>query len=228
MNITDRHFNGFSPKSLQFLKNVKAKNDKAWFEKNRGVYEQTLLEPFRNLVGDLGPTMLEIDPKFEITPAVNKTLSRISRDTRFSRDKSLYRDTMWFAFKTRRENWQQYPGFFFELSPDSFRYGMGYYSASPATMKSMREHIDDDPKAFARLLEVFSKQNRYVVEGETYKRVFDNTKPQDIQNFYQRKNLYFVSNNDIDDMLFSEKLANRLITDFISLKPFYSFLSALE
>lgn len=94
-----RKFNGFSRKTLKFLRKLKANNDKAWFEGHRADYEEFVLQPLRSLVVDLGDFVLDIDPRFEITPAVNKTISRIYRDTKFSKDKSPFRSTVWITSK---------------------------------------------------------------------------------------------------------------------------------
>ncbi len=225
--MPNQPFNGFSKKSLRFLTTVKAKNDKEWFIDHKREYERDLLEPLRSLVRGLGPSMLTIDPNFEITPSVNKTISRLYRDTRFSKDQSLFRDRMWITFKTRKD-WQGHPGFFFEIAPDGYRYGMDYYRASPGTMKQLRERIDEHPKEFSKILSLFSKQKTFVVEGENYKRLFDPTKPDAIQNFYQRKNIYFVCNREIDDILFSEKLVKRMITAFNLLDPIYWYFMKLN
>ncbi len=90
--------------------------------------------------------MLTIDPSFGIRPAVDKTISRIYRDTRFSKDKSLFKSTMWLTFKRPRKDWKDAPAYFLEISPDSYRYGMGYYSVSSDTMYKFREMIDKKPK----------------------------------------------------------------------------------
>ena len=89
-----RQFNGFSPKTLKFLRWLKAHNDKAGFQAHKANYEEYVLQPLRDLVTDLGDFMLDIDHSFEITPVINKTISRIYRDTRFSKDKSPYRSTV--------------------------------------------------------------------------------------------------------------------------------------
>lgn len=91
-------FNGFSPATLNFLRNLKANNNKLWFENNRQDYQTLLMKPLRNLVIDIGPFMLSIDPYFEVLPAINKTISRIYRDTRFSKDKTPYKTSMWINF----------------------------------------------------------------------------------------------------------------------------------
>ncbi|MBN1220352.1 MAG: DUF2461 domain-containing protein, partial [Anaerolineae bacterium] len=109
-------FEGFAPETLEFLRNLKANNNKTWFEAHKQEYQEYLLQPLQALVADMGNFMLSIDPYFEVTPAVNKTISRIHRDTRFSRDKSSYKSTMWITFKRPRKDWQDAPAYFFELS----------------------------------------------------------------------------------------------------------------
>ena len=110
-------FSGFSKESLDILKQVKINNSKIWFEKHHSEYEKYLLTPFRELVSDLTPMILSVDPDIEVRPAINKTISRIFRDTRFSKDKSLFRDTMWLVFKRPGSDWKiSIPGFYFEIS----------------------------------------------------------------------------------------------------------------
>ena len=110
----EKKFKGFSPKTLKFLKDLKAKNNKIWFKAHKADYENYVLQPMRDLVTDLGDVMLDIDPSFEITPAVNKTISKIYRDTRFSNDKSPFRSVVWFTFKNQKKDWTTHVcGYFF-------------------------------------------------------------------------------------------------------------------
>ena len=224
----ERKFNGFSRKTLKFLRGLKANNDKDWFEGHRSDYEEFVLNPLRDLVVDLGDFMLDIDPRFEITPAVNKTISRIYRDTRFSKDKSPFRSTVWFTFKNRNKDWTTHVcGYFFELSVNSYRYGMGFYNAAPAIMSRFREMIDEDPKEFLKAISFFSKQRSFVLEGEKYKRIIDKSKPEKIQDWYQRKNMYLVCNRKIDDKLFSSELTDDLMSGFGLIAPFYRYLQKI-
>ena len=224
-----RHFNGFSRNTLKFLKGLKANNNKAWFEKHRAEYEEYVLEPLRNLVSGLGEFMLDIDPRFEIIPAVNKTISRIYRDTRFSRDKSPFRSTVWFTFKNQNKDWTTLvSGYFFELSVNSYRYGMGFYNAAPAIMARFRERIDENPRAFLKVISFFEKQKTFVLEGEKYKRIIDKTKLEKIQNWYQRKNMYLVCNRKIDKTLFSNKLVDDLASGFKMIAPLYHYFQKIK
>ena len=61
---------------------------KEWFEENRAIYDEFLIKPMKALVDELGLAMQTIDDQFEIRPQIDKTISRIYRDTRFSPDRS--------------------------------------------------------------------------------------------------------------------------------------------
>ena len=228
MSEEERKYNGFSPKTLKFLRGLKANNNKAWFQSHRADYEEHVLQPLRDLVTDLGDFMLDIDPCFEITPAVNKTISRIYRDTRFSKNKSPFRSKVWFTFKNQIKDWTTHVcGYFFELSTNSYRYGMGFYNAAPAIMSRFREMIDDNPKEFQKAISFFEKQKTFILEGEKYKRIIDKSKPEKIQHWYQRKSMYLVCNRKIDDTLFSRKLVDDLIVDFNMIAPLYQYLQRI-
>lgn len=221
----ERHFKGFSPKTLKFLKSLEANNNKLWFEKHRADYEEHVLQPLRYLVTDLGDSMLDIDPCFEITPMVNKTISRIYRDTRFSKDKSPYRSVVWFTFKNKSKDWStRVCGYFFELSINAYRYGMGFYNAAPLIMTKFREMIDENPKEFNKAISFFAKQHIFILEGDKYKRIIDKSKPERIQHWYQRKNMYLVCNRKIDETLFSRKLTDDLTAGFNMIAPLYRYL----
>jgi len=217
-------FKGFAEETFEFLKDLKTYNNKGWFEQHKQDYQNFLLEPLKDLVTDLGDFMLTIDPYFEVRPAVNKTISRIHRDTRFSKDKSPYKTRMWITFKRPNKNWKDAPAYFFEISTNSYRFGMGLYSASPNTMNQFRETIDNNPNEFLKTISFYSKQKFFVIEGEQYKKIIDKDKSQEIQDWYQRKNLYLVCNRRIDKRLFNSKLSDDLISGFKILEPFYHYL----
>ncbi len=227
-DIKDDKFNGFPVETLRFLSDLRLNNNKPWFEAHKGEYERFVLEPLQNLVMDIGPFMLTIDPDFEARPRVDKTISRIYRDTRFSHDKSPYKSCMWLTFKRPIKDWKDAPAYFLEITPDSYRYGMGFYSASKETMDRLRKASDGKPKEFMKAVSFYSKQQDFVVEGEKYKRVLNSGIPKDLQEWYQRKNLYLVCNREIDESFFSKELAEDLNSGFKLLAPFYQYLCRLK
>ena len=219
-------FNGFTEDTLNFLKELKNNNSKIWFEKNRYRYEKVLLEPFKLLVCELSPSMLKIDQDIETMPKVDKTISRIYRDTRFSNDKSPYRSNMWVTFKRRIKEWKTYPAFFFELYHDWYRYGMGFYSANKKIMDKFRNKIENNIDLFKKITS-FLKDNTFLLEGEKYKRTLNNNLTNEIQKWYQRKTFYLVCNKKINNNIFSNKIITELKDNFMILAPLYIFLIKL-
>jgi uncharacterized protein (TIGR02453 family) len=220
-------FIGFSEATIQFLWDLRLNNNQPWFAAHENDYRQYLLEPLKSLVTQLSGLMSVLDPFVEVTPAINKTISRINRDTRFSKDKSPYKDRMWITFKRRIENWQDSPGYFFEITPESYRYGMGFYLASKDTMDAFRKELLKNPDDFLKtiaFLENDTASQGFRVEGERYKRVSLPEMPEELTDWFYLKNLFVVCNHPIDQRLFDKELVNDLENGFNLLYPLYTYL----
>lgn len=220
------HFNGFSQQGLTFLQQVHQQNDKAWFDEHRPVYEKELLSPFRALVEALSLTMLPIDEQFETRPAIGKTLSRIHRDTRFSHDKSRYRSQMWLTFKRTRKDWTDAPSYFFEIAPDFWRYGLGYYSATRNTMELFRQTVRGNPQRFLEAAGCL--RNTFVLEGESYKRPLIKDLPAEVADWYNRKSFAAVYTSQDMEPLFCGDLVATLAQGFTQLEALYHYLMKIE
>jgi uncharacterized protein (TIGR02453 family) len=179
----------------------------------------------QKLVRSLAPTMLSIDKGFDVRAKVDSTISRIYRDTRFSKDKSPFRSNMWITFKRPDPAWTDRPGFFFELMPDCYRFGMGYYSASPTTMKCFRKAVTLAPETFIKTIEPIG--DYFTVEGEDYKRPFPGDRPNMINKYYNKKSFYLMHGCEPDELIFSSALVSEIIGGLQKLKPLYLFLSNL-
>ena len=215
-------FQGFSANTVDYLKILRENNNKRWFEANKEEYQGYLLEPLRKLVQEMSTFMLSIDAYLETSPG--RAVSRIYRDTRFSYDKSPYRNTAWITFKRPGRDWQDAPAFFFEIAPDSYRYGMGFFRAGKQTMDRFRDVVDKKPEAFLKAISFYAKQELFVLEGEKYKKILNPNISEEIQEWYQRKSFYMVCNRDIDCRLFSKDLVYDLLSCFGLLAPVYHYL----
>ncbi|NVN99911.1 MAG: DUF2461 domain-containing protein [Geobacteraceae bacterium] len=220
-------FPGFSPQALAFFEELAANNRKDWFEAHRSDYEEFLLEPLKSLVAALANTMVAIDGELVTMPAVDKTISRIYRDTRFSRDKSPYKCRMWLTFKRYRPDWKETPCFYFEINAEGYRYGMGFYCAAKDTMDRLRQYIESSPERFREEIAWLAGQDRFVVAGESYKRPLNAALPDDLQQWHMRKNLYLVCNRP-PSRLFSAQLLEEIQSGFQQLAPLYRLLWQLR
>jgi uncharacterized protein (TIGR02453 family) len=217
-------FTGFTPESLAFFESLAAHNNKVWFEDHRDDFEHCLMEPLKSLVSDLSGAMLAIDPELVTIPAVDKTISRIYRDTRFSRNKSPYKTCLWITFKRRSPDWKSAPCFFFEISSDGYRYGMGFYSATKETMDNLRRFIEAKPAEFKKITAAFGKQDTFALEGDRYKRPLNPALPDDLQEWHARKNIYVICQRPVDGRLFTRGICEDLRDGFALLKPLYELL----
>ncbi|MEB7889853.1 DUF2461 domain-containing protein [Hafnia alvei] len=224
--MKETKFTGFTQQGLNFLQQVRIENSKDWFEEHRPIYDQHILTPFRALVDELAKPMLKIDPLFETRPAIGKTLSRIHRDTRFSHDKSRYRSRMWLTFKRHSKEWTDAPVFFFEISPDMLRYGLGYYSASRGTMDRFRHLALRQPEEFAAARACCKAPFELV--GDSYKRPLIKDQDPEIADWYNRKTFAVMATDYQVEQLFTPELATMLVKKLTKLARLYHFLMKVE
>ncbi len=214
----------FSQKTLDFLVLNHIKDSRTWFEEHRGEYQDVVLQPLQELVRALTPQMLQIDDEFVTEPRVDKTICRIRRDTRYSHDKTIYRDHMWIIFKRGKMHGTELPGYYCEISPDGFHYGCGFYWTSTAYMQTMRELILGDDPFFTKAQAAFAGQDIFQIEGDCFKRPHYRDQPEEKRQWLERRGICLTADNPDLSLLFSDRLAEVLAEGFEKLAPVYYFL----
>ncbi len=215
-------FSGFTREALMFLFENKMRNDKAWYDSHKDVYKKHVYNPFMELIVELAPTMKEIDGSIITVPS--KLISRVRRDTRFTKDKTLYRDNVWIVFLRDKSQMSTSPCFWFGLDQTGSSYGVGYYKAETASMAHMREMIIKRHPAFLKALQSYESQDEFVIGGNMYKRSKHPDQPEHLRSWIDRKNIFFESVQKNFDLAFSKDLPQKLDKSFRSLKPIYDFL----
>lgn len=218
----------FSAHTLDFLFINKLNDSREWFNERRDEYEEFVLNPMRQLVTDLRPAIMEIDPLLICEPKVNKSISRVFRDTRFSKDKSIFRDTFWCTFMRDKKLYHGMPGFFFELSPRNFRYGCGYYQVRPEVTHTVRQMILAGNADFKKAKKCVENSKKFTIMSDYIKRSKYPDQPEDVRLWLDMKNYGVIHESTDFELLFSENLAGVLAGEFKSLKPLYDFLIKAE
>lgn len=131
----------FSRDTLGFLSDLAAHNDKTWFEANRPRYEAAYLAPARTLVTILGPLLREMSPGVQFDAKVNGSISRINRDTRFSKDKRPYKDHLDLIFWHGERRGFEGPGFWFRLTAEMLTVGVGIYRFEGEVLEAYRQSV---------------------------------------------------------------------------------------
>ena len=157
----------FSNEALEFLYINRLNDSREWYNEHKPEYRRLIIEPMTRLIDELTPTVLSIDPELDCTPKIGRCISRLYRDTRFSKDKSLYRDVVWCTFSRRGDD---LPCFFFEFSPRCVRWGMGYYCTPRPVMEQLRLMAAGDHPLYTAAMNSVRSSSRLVLTGEKYKR----------------------------------------------------------
>lgn len=219
-------FSGFTGDTPRFLFENKMNNSKDWYDEHKADYKKFVYNPFVELIEELAPTMHEIDSQLITLPS--KIISRVRRDTRFTKDKTLYRDNVWLVFLRDKSLMSTAPCFWFEISQKGSSYGIGYYGAQPGSMTKLREMILSKHPAFVQALATYESQNTFTLGGELYKRSKYPDQPENLRAWLDRKNIYFESTQTGFTLAFSKELPEVLEEGFKLLKPIYDFLCVVE
>ena len=208
--------------TIEFLVENRMRDDKQWFDEHKDVYAERVVEPFVALAQQLEPEIKKIDPFLKMPVKVGGCISRIRRDTRFTKDKTLYRDVMWISIL--RQKGMMLPEFYFVLTPDEYFWGCGYYAMERGSMDCMREMILAGNENFQRAQAVLEDGHGFVLDGEKYKRPHHKDAPEALQPWLDSKALCLTKHSRDWAQLYSADLWKLLAEDFLQLAPMYRFL----
>lgn len=137
-------FSGFPRAGLEFLRQLATHNDRDWFDRNRATYADALQAPARAFVVAYGAALAaRISPGIRAEPRVGRSLFRINRDLRFSRDRTPYNPwldlTFWEGPDPRAS-----PALFLRLEPDRVTIGAGVMALRDERLAAYRAALDDE------------------------------------------------------------------------------------
>lgn len=224
--MKDIAFTGFKPEGLDLLIKNRLMNSKDFYEAHKDAIRREALEPFQALCLRMAPTMLEIDPLFVTIPS--RMVSRVRRDTRYTKDKTLYRANLWLFFRRPREQHEAVPFYYMEVSPDYWGYGcFGGYG--PGEMAVARELILTEDKLFLDAYRAAGRAKPFALEGDAYKRPRFPDAPEPYQPWLNRKNigLQFAEYDDFSP-LWDGSFVEPMLEQMQQIAPFYRFLCALR
>jgi len=216
-------FQGFTPESVEFLWGVRFNNERPWFEAHKQQYIDLIQEPLRQLAVEVQQEVARRHSKRQF----NLHVSRIYRDARRLHGRGPYKDHMWIVLHRPEGESGSAPAFYFEIAPEYYSIGMGYYSATPLTMAKLRARIDRDPKPMEKLARRLQRQSEYVLEGEVYRRP-KGEKGALLDPWYNRKNIAVSWDRPCEGSLFERRLVDEIVDGVDFLMPFFDYFSTLD
>lgn len=225
-------FTGFPKAGMTFLRGLKKNNRKEWFEAHRADYEDSLRTPMRLLIEEVDVQLARIIP--EIVGSPKKSMFRIHRDVRFSKDKSPYKTNVacWFYHRdggggVGGEAAHGGAGFYFHMQPGEIFCGGGIWMPPRPALNQIREHLRDDYQGFEDIVKSKAFVRRFGVMSEESMlqrtpRGFDPEHPAAKWLRYQS----FTAGAELQESdIGSNKLVKVLATHYEALTPFIRWLN---
>ncbi|HTY98834.1 MAG TPA: TIGR02453 family protein, partial [Rhodocyclaceae bacterium] len=137
----------FSPATFDFLADLAAHNERAWFEANRERYEELVREPALDFVAAMEPQLAKFAPNFRAEARkMGGSLMRVFRDTRFSRDKTPYNTNIGIQFRHGLGKDVHAPGFYVHIAVEECFFGVGCWHPAPDALGRIRDCIAAKPE----------------------------------------------------------------------------------
>ena len=214
-------FTGFSDATIDFLWELRFHNERPWFLEHKQVFLDTLDRPMKALAADVTAALEQACPDRKWYLHV----ARIYRDARRLHGRGPYKEHLWFTIERPHERFESVPALYFELAPNYYSYGCGYWDAGAATMAKLRARIDNDPKPLERLARRLNK-SKFVLSGEEFKRPKGDAGKL-LNPWYNRKNIAIGYDDNPEGVLFTPQLKDNVLDGFRFLMPYYRYLDTL-
>ncbi len=208
---------------LSFLKELNDNNNREWFNENRGKYETAKMD-FEVFMNSIIPGIYKIDPSIG-TPDARKSIFRIFRDVRFSKNKLPYK-TNFGGFIAKGGRKGGHAGYYVHVEPGKSFIGGGNYMPQSDALKAIRSEILYNVDEFKEVVSE-AKFKKYFsnIEGEKLKRPPKGF-PADFPDIELLKFKSYVAINHISDkQVLSDSFVQYTLKVFEILSPLNIFLN---
>lgn len=213
-------YKGITGDALFLMADNRFRDSKEYYEEHKEQIKASMTVPMRQLAEIIGTELLAVDPLMNTVPS--KMVSRVRRDTRFTRDKSLYRENMWIMFMRPKQDWHCYPCMWFEVTPREYSLGVGFFGNEPRLMELFRKALRENPSDFLKAAEKCKKAGAKL-SADKYKRSYADC-PEGLGEYYNCKELYFIAFSEKLDDLEDNRIVETMRKTYKAFAPMYKFL----
>ncbi|KAA3651717.1 MAG: DUF2461 domain-containing protein [Bacteroidetes bacterium] len=207
--------------TIDFLKDLKKNNTKEWFQENKKRYELSHKEVYT-----FADAIIEKLNQHDVieTPSGKKSMFRIYRDVRFSKNKEPYKTNRSGSFS--RYGSDRRGGYYFSIEPGNSMIGGGFYAPNKEDLQLIRDQISLDAAPLRSVLENKTFKSYFgSLQGEQLKtapRGFEKDDPNiDLLRF---KNFY-VMHRFTDEEVMSENFIEQAMDGFLKILPFFDVMT---
>ncbi|MEM1327238.1 MAG: DUF2461 domain-containing protein [Bacteroidota bacterium] len=216
----------FTPDFIQFFQELRANNNRDWFNDNKKRYIAVVKEPFEQYIAAIIERAQIIDPDILITP--KDAIFRIYRDTRFSKDKTPYKLHASAAVAKGGRKDMVSPGIYMQFSDQVIEFYSGIYRPDSKQLQRIREHIAVNLEAFESLMNrpEFVTYFEGKIHGERNKRIpKEFVEIAERQDLIYQKQFYYYHSLPADTML-QDDLLDLTMAHFEAARPMSQFFEA--
>jgi uncharacterized protein (TIGR02453 family) len=173
--ISGSLFEGFSPEVISFLKDLKNNNNRDWFNAKKSFYLNEIKEKSLALINEMQYVFAAEDLPFDAD--LKKSLFRIYRDIRFSKDKSPYKTHigMFFPYKAGASKLKpvEATGIYLHIEPGQCFIAGGLHRPLPPQLKMIRNRIAGDYEELNSIIndKNFKAEFEIIFNDESLKRI---------------------------------------------------------
>lgn len=212
--------------TLNFLIDLKANNNKPWFDENKKRYTAAK-ENFHKLVGSVLTELAEFDTSLAHLEVKN-CVFRINRDVRFSADKSPYKTNFGASFSAGGKKIAT-AGYYLHIMPGESFFGGGFYMPEAEDLKRIRQEIDYNFSEFQGIITHTDFIKQYgtlsVPEGMKLARPPKGYTPDNEAIEFLKLKGFIATKSFTDAEVTSAQLVNKVIPAAKALRPLIDFLN---
>ena len=226
----------FAPAALTFLRQLSRNNRREWFEEHRDRYERDVRAPMLALIEEVDALLGDVAP--EIVGERRRSMFRIHRDVRFSKDKSPYKTNaaVWFFHRdvqrarggeTAGGNVHGGAGFYFQIAPDECFTGGGLWMPPRPALAQVRDRLAARPLEWEAIVGAPAFRRRFgALDAEAMlTRVPRGFAPDHPAAEWLRYQSFTAGRALTADEVTGPRLAERLVKDFAALLPMVRWLN---
>jgi uncharacterized protein (TIGR02453 family) len=211
---------------MQFFRGLARNNNRDWFQPRKPVFDEQVKQPMILLCEAVNNALKRFAPDYCTDPA--KAIYRIYRDTRFSNDKTPYKDHIAASFRHKRLCGDSAgAGFYFQVSHKEPAVAGGMYMPLPETLLAVRTHIAQHHERLEALLNArAAKRLLGAIQGDQLTRIpkgFPADHP--AADLLRRKQLYYFTVLS-PELATTPDLYVAIVKRFEAMAPFLDFLNA--
>jgi len=213
----------FTKEYFNFFSELEKNNNKVWFDANRKRYEEHVKAPFKNFVEHMIVQLAKEDAS--IFRDASKSIFRINKDIRFSKDKSPYKLNCAAVFgkggtKDKR------PGYYFHVGHKEIFLGGGMYDPSKEDLIKIRQEIFYNSDTFNKIINQKDFKEYFgAVQGQRSKLLSEEYKAFEKEQPYIANKQFYSMGELMKEDILANGLDKKVLKYFKAMKPLNDFLT---